>query len=191
MAATVPAVNSPMLSMGGGTAPSIIYTTTANQTIALASDVSCFSATGQGPGQTIAGNAAYVGNTYRLQIRGVYSTPLANVATVTGKLKWGSTTIATITTAALPASASNFPFFIDLICVIRSIGGSGSIVCTGGLSYVSALSGLSFLYNDLTTVSPVTIDTTTASVLDITGAWSTVAGGQTASGITGTIEILF
>jgi hypothetical protein len=190
-AASTPAVNSPMLSMAGGTAPSTIYVPTASQTIASTSDVSCFSSTGQGPGATIAANGAYVGNAYRLHCSGVYTTPIGNTATLTAKIKWAATTIATATTGALPVSATNLPFWFDAFCVIQTIGATGTIVCWGNLTYSTALIGVAALSNILQTTSAITIDTTASSKIDATAAWSTTAGGQTATAIEGNIEILF
>lgn len=187
--ATTPAVNSPLLSMAGGTAPSTIFVSTVSSTINTTGDISCFG-TGVGPGRTIGANQAYIGNTYRILCRGVYTTPLANTSTVTAKIKWGATTIVSVTTGALPASATNFPFQVDVICTVRSIGASGSIVCNGGMSYVAALAGLSFLFNSLDTPTAVTIDTTGSSLLDATASWSAVTT-QTASGISGALEILY
>lgn len=192
MSATTPAVNSPLLSMNGGTTPSVICVTTTNATIASTSDISLFSGTQPtGTTQTIPANGAYAGNTYRILCRGLYTTPLVSAGTATFKVKWGSTVLASVTTATLTASATNFPFELDVLLTIRTTGSTGSIMCTGHVECATALTGVSTVFNNLSIGSVATIDTTVNSVLDATMSFSSIAGSQTASCMTGSIEILF
>lgn len=189
----VPNAQGQVPSMVGGVAPSTILISNAAQTIASTSDVSCFSATALGaPGlNTIPANGPYAGNTYHIWCQGTLTTPAITPGTLTVKIKWGATTVVSVTTASLTASATNLPFTLDEICTIQSSGTNGTMSCGGSFSYAAALTGLAFLNNGMTTTSPVTINTTTSSKLDATLAFSTVAGSQTATGTVGLIEVLY
>lgn len=176
-------------SMVGGVAPSTILVSNAAQVMASTGDTSCFSATAVGPGATIPGNGPYAGNTYHIRCRGVFTTPLTSVGTLTVKIKWASTVVSTVTTGTLTASATNLPFDLDVICTIQTSGSSGTMSCGGAFNYSAALTGLSSVFNSLSITSPATINTTVSSKIDATMAFSTVAGGQTATGLVGVIEV--
>ena len=176
--------------MNGGRLPSTIFVSTGSQTNPSTSDQSCFSPTNFVGTQTLPANGVYVGNRYRVLCRGTYSVPLVNTAIVTMRVKWGATTVATASATPVPTAANNYPFWIDVTCTIRGVGGSGSIVCLGTLQFSTVLTALAPIVAPLVTPSPVTIDTTVASKLDLTASWSSTAGGQTATGLDGSIEIL-
>lgn len=178
-------------SMASGVAPSTIWSTTARQTMNTSSDVSCFSATGQGPGLTIPANGPYAGNQYQLNCYGVYSTPIANTATLLAKIKWGATTVASVTIPAVGQLTTNFPWTAQANCTVITAGASGTMECLGSLCFSTALTGIAPLCSYILTASPVTIDTTVDSKIDMTAQWSTVAGGQTASTIIGTVVIWY
>lgn len=178
-------------SMASGVSPSTIWSSTARQVMASASDVSCFSATGTGPGLTIPANGPYAGNQYLLNCVGVYSVPNLNAATVTAKVKWGSTTVASVVVPAIAILTTNFPFSATASCTIITSGATGTVECVASMCFSAALTAIAPLCSYAITASPVTIDTTTASKIDMTAAWSTVAGGQTASTIIANAMILF
>lgn len=178
-------------SMANGVAPSTIWSATARQTMASASDVSCFSATGNGRGLTIPANGPYAGNQYLLNCIGVYSVPNLNAATVTAKVKWGATTVTSVVVPAIAVLTTNFPFSATASCTIITPGATGTIECVASMCFSAALTAIAPLCSYAITASPVTIDTTTASKIDMTAAWSTVAGGQTASTIISNALILY
>lgn len=198
-AALTPPVNSPMLSMAGGTAGSTIWSPTATVSIATGAETSCLSATGQGPGQTITPStnpvAPYVGNSFLLQCTGIYSTPIANVATITPKIKWGSVVVAGGTASSgLQASATNFQFTLTGMCTLITISGSANsstVMCSGTFTYAQGLTGSSTVTTSFQSNSPVSVDTVSAFKPDITMTWSSVAGGQTATSLMGLVQILF
>lgn len=198
-AALTPAVNAPMLSMAGGTAGSTIWSPTATVSIATAAETSCLSSTGQGPGQTITPStnpvAPYVGNAFLLQCIGVYTTPIANVATITPKIKWGSVTVAGgAATSGLQASATNFQFTLTGMCTLITISGSANsstVMCSGTFTYAQGLTGSSIVTTSFQSTSPVSVDTVSAFKPDLTMTWSSVAGGQTATSLMGLVQILF
>lgn len=190
-AALTPAVNAPLLSMAGGTAPSTIFSTTARQTINSTSDTSCFSATGQGPGLTIPANGGYAGNQYLLTCQGVYTVPNLNASTVSAKVKWGSTTVVSVTVPAVAVTSTNFPFTAQANCTIITAGASGSMECFASVCFSAALTGIAPLCSFAITASAVTIDTTVSSKIDMTAAWSAITTTQSATVIVANAQILF
>lgn len=198
-AALAPAVNSPMLNMAGGTPPSTIWVPTATVAIGTA-DTSIFSATGQGPGQTITPTtspvAPYVGNTFSFNGVGVYSTPTVNTATITTKIKWGSTVVASGVSSGLQASATNLQFTVTGTCTIITISATPSastVLCAGTFTYAQALNGLSVITTSFQSTSPVSVDTTAAFKPDVTMTWSTQGGSppQAATVLVATDQIIF
>lgn len=152
------------------------YSALADKTINTISDVSAFNAT-NGTGYvgttTIPANYMKVGKKFTITGWGVYSTPALNTSTVTIKIKYGATTVATVTTNALPAAATNLPFDFIADCTVRSVGATGTIVCNGMFNYATALTAAAATSNALVS-GVVTIDTTAQSNIDVTGAWSAV-----------------
>lgn len=197
-AALTPPVNAPMLSMAGGTAGSTIWSPTSTVSIATAAETSCLSASGQGPGQTITPStnpvAPYVGNAFLLQCTGVYSTPIANVATITTKIKWGTVIVASAASSGLQASATNFQWTLTGMCTLITISASANsstVMCSGTFTYAQGLTGSSVVTTSFQSTSPVSVDTVSAFKPDITMTWSSVAGGQTATSLMGLVQILF
>lgn len=196
-AALVPAVNSPMLSMAGGTAPSFIWIPTATQTIGT-SDTSCFSATGQGPGQTITPStnpvAPYVGNMFNLYCQGVFTAPAVNTATVTAKVKWGSTVVASVTSSALASSVTNGQWQFQALCEVITISATPSastVMCGGTFQFASGLVGAALTVNGFQSLTPVSVDTTAAFKPDLTLLLSTTAGGQAMTSLMAYDQIQF
>lgn len=187
----LPNANGQLPSMVGGVATSTIWVPTAAQTITTTTETSCFSSTGAGPGQTIPANGPYIGNRYRLRCNGIYTTGLANVATIAVKMKWGSTVITTGTTAALNSSLTNMPFYIDETCTLRTVGASGTVVCTGDIKIATAVLNIGLLSTAIYTTGTATIDTTQSSKVDITLTVSSLVGSPSISTIDGAVEILY
>lgn len=184
-------ITPPLVSMASGRAPSTIYVPTAAQTINTTGDTSCFSATGVGPGLTITGGVPYAGNRFRLRCNGIYTTPLANAAAVTMKVKWGATVVASNTTVALTSSLTNMPFYIEETCTIQSSGASGTMVCSGHIDFAVAALNIALLSTSVFTASASTINTTATSKLDITMALSGVVGSPALTVTDGSAEILY
>jgi hypothetical protein len=122
-------------------------------------------------------------------VSGVYSTPAASTGTVTIKVKYGSTVVATVTSSAFPALSTNLRWtvFVDVTC--RTAGASGTVMTDGIFAYDSAVGSLANL--DLTNAgATTTIDTTASSALDVSWTWSNNTASQTASGTVAGIEAL-
>lgn len=150
-----------------------MYTATSAQTVNTSTETSLF-ATAKTGTTTVPANWSTVGRTFVLAGKGVYSTPAGNVETVTGKLKYGATQVATITTAAFPASATDQPFRFNVTCTVYTVGTTGTLSCDGELEYQTVLSGTNiWVTNALGTAStPATVDFTTKSDWNVTADWS-------------------
>lgn len=186
-------------SMAGGIATSTIWVPSATVAIGT-SDTSCFSGTGRGPGQTITPvtGIPYVGNQFSLYCSGVFSTPTINTATMTVKIKWGTTTVATATSSGLQATATNLQWTLSGLCTVIAISATPSastVICNGQFTYAQGVTGSSVVTTALqaaTPATPVSVDTTAAFKLDLTMAWSTQSGSppQAATSLGGNVQIV-
>ena len=107
-----------------------------------------------------------VGNTARLVMRGVCSTPLV-AGNATFKVKLNGTTIATGTVGSLLGSVTNGGISLSETITIRSTGVSGTAAVAGSVKYPAGVIG-SKAEADLTSVTPITIDTTVDQVITVT-----------------------
>lgn len=179
--------NNPNLMMPNGAyLAHMIYTAASSATMNSTSDATCYGSTGVG-NQTPLAAAFYVGAKFRLLCGGTYSVGIT-VATLLIKVKVGSTTIASFTTPSLPTSVTGLSFLVSETCTVRVAGASGSMVCTGGVSYTTSTLGIAAIFNPLVSSSPVSVDLSTAQKFDVTAAFSTVAGSPSAISLESSIE---
>lgn len=165
-----------------------IYNATSSATINGSSDETCFGSSGLG-NQSVPTVGFYAGAKFVIQCGGSYTTGVASVATLTIKIKFGSTAVATFTTLALPSSVTGLAWFVDATCTVRVAGVSGSIVCTRGVSYVTTSIGVAPLFNPLLTASPVSVDLSgTTTKIDVTGSFSSLVGSPSATSIESSIQ---
>lgn len=152
-----------------------IYQARGAVTISGTSEATCFNATGDG-NQTVQPVAMFVGARFHIYCSGRGQTGLANISTVTAKVKFGSTVIVSGVTLALPASTSAIPFWSDVVCTILSTGSSGTMTCGGGIQYAPGLSSATPFTTDMTSTSAVTLNTTIAQKIDATATLSNTIG---------------
>lgn len=183
--ATTPAVNAPMVSMAGGTAPSLVLSTTGTTVIATTSETSILQSSYQGPGTTITGGVPYAGNRFHVYASGIVTTPIGG-GTATLKMKWGSIAVATLSGATLSISLTNTPWWFDGYCNFTAISGTASsstMRCTGLFMGASAVP-------IIFTGTSTSVDTTTNQLFDVTWTWSSVTT-QTVTSQDATVEILY
>lgn len=175
-------------SVGGTTqyANSTLYTATADATIATTGDLSCFG-TGVGS-QTIPANSVAIGTKLRLSCSGVYTAPAANTATMIVSIKFGAASVASSASVALPV-LTNGAIYAEANCTVRSLGAAGSFVCSGNF-YTANSAAAGIYWKSVGPAAPTAIDTTAASKVDLTLAWSSVAGGQTATFQQASLQVL-
>lgn len=173
------------LSINGATSTANMYVAVADKVLASTADVSVFNTASGGyiGTTTIAANSLYIGKSFSVKGWGLYSTPALNTATALLKISMASTTFTSVitsaTTAALVASAAGWNYNWNYDCTVRSIGTVGTIICDGIFNFALSSSGTTYASVDLMAVG--NIDTTHALSVQATNAWSSVAGGQTAT----------
>jgi hypothetical protein len=165
-----------------------LFTQTALQTVAGTLTKSPMVGAGVGS-LTIPANTLTVGKTYRMSIRGVYSTPLLNIATVTCRMELNGAAITTGAASSLLASANNAAYEAEQIITIRSVGTNGILVAIGGLNFSSA--GGSRVFVDWNTgTGTALINTTVANTFTPTIQFSNNNAGNSVSSVICTFEAL-
>jgi hypothetical protein len=101
----------------------------------------------------------------------------------------GGATIATATTTALAASASNKEFSFEVNITIQSIGGSGTAAVDGVFEYYSAAGVHTFeaLNNG---GSVATLATNASNPVDVTVQWDSASASKTLTANIGTVEFI-
>ncbi|HEY8893282.1 MAG TPA: hypothetical protein VIM79_00590, partial [Niastella sp.] len=132
---------------------------------------------------TIPASAWFAGKSFRISVRGVYSTSLSDPAGITIKIKLGSTVIAQSASMFMGGGRTNVSFEIraDLTC--RATGASGSLFTMG------------MFYNDDDMHSKIenvatALNLTGNQTLDITATLSDDAAGNSISAFILTFEAI-
>ena len=132
---------------------------------------------------TVVANAARVGKKYRVQLYGSYQTP-TTPDNVTIKIKLGSTVIASVVVSSslLTANSTLNEFYAEAILTFFAKGASGTVVSNGFLEFKTASDVVKVPFSTAVTsgtaTSLVTINTTAALLVDITGTWAAAQSGQ-------------
>lgn len=169
--------------------PLTLFTQTADK--AVTNTVTETSIVGTGTGSlTLPASFFVVGRTMKLIMSGVYSTVAVTGDTVTIKVKYGSTVIATVATTSLLAGASSLYWESELLITCRSTGASGTVMTSGAVRYqITTAGGVAqdILNNGAATT---TIDTTASSLFDITVTHSAANASNSVKSIVGTFEVV-
>lgn len=112
---------------------------------------------------TIPGGSWVVGKSYKIVVRGVYSTAPANPANYVFKIKLGSTVIAQTASVFVGSSKTNVPFELRAELTCRATGASGSVFTMG--TVYTADGSTDNINNGITAA---TVDLSTDQTLDIT-----------------------
>jgi len=158
------------------------FAQTATTTIAGINDETTLVSSGAGS-LTIPASAWFAGKSFRISVRGVYSTSLSDPAGITIKIKLGSTVIAQSASMFMGGGRTNVSFEIraDLTC--RATGASGSLFTMG------------MFYNDDDMHSKIenvatALNLTGNQTLDITATLSDDAAGNSISAFILTFEAI-
>lgn len=96
---------------------------------------------------------------------------------------WGAvagTELAAIAATITTTAATNWPWRMEFVTVIRAIGSSGSAVTTGKVWIASSLTNFgTTIPIDATATAAVSIDTTAAKALTIGAQWGTANAANT------------
>lgn len=168
--------------------PGIIFTQTADKTVASSTSETSIVGTGVG-GLTLPANFFVAGKTIRVTMSGVYSTVAVTGDTVTVKIKYGSTVLASKATTALVTGGTNLAWFSDVLITCRSTGASGSVQVSGGVRYQIASSAI--IEDELNNaVATTTLDTTASGLLDVTVTHSGNSASNSVKSLVGSFEVL-
>lgn len=136
---------------------------------------------------TIPANSLTVGKTIRIKAYGVYGT-FAVAPNVTGKLKFGSTTITTTGTITSVAGVTNGGWWSEMYLIVTATGASGTVEGQGYAEFATAATtGLSV---NMTNTAAITFDTTASQVVTVTIQWSSSNAANTITLRQMTIEYL-
>lgn len=154
-----------------------LFTSTADKTLTNSSTETSVISTGIGS-MTLAANFLTVAKRISIVIGSIISTTTPSVVNLTIKIKYGSTVLATAIITNLPTSLTSGDLSITANATCRTTGATGSISINGAVIYNigTVTNGFVSLSN---TGVPITIDTTTSNLLDITATWATAATGNT------------
>jgi len=158
----------------------ILYVATADATVGNTNVETSLVGTGVGS-VTLPANFLTAGKSLRLRMYGYHSA--SGSPNVTVNIKFGSTIIVT-SGVVVSNTSTNQGFDIDVDITCRSTGVSGTVSVQGRYTeYGNA----SF---PMTNTAPVTIDTTSSQLVDITLTWGTGAPGNTSTATNFTIQTL-
>ena len=169
----------------------VLYTQTTATTVANSVTETTILGAGLGYGRTLPTNFFNViGKSLRLRIGGVYSTPIASTPTLIIKIKYGAVILATVTTTGLFANAVNERFDGDIVLTCTSLGTTGTVLIHGAVQYAVGMVG-QVLADPLNNAgAAITINTTTANLLDVTVQWDTATTTRTATSTIALLEVL-
>ena len=140
-------------------------------------------------GLTILPNSLYIGRTYQVTIRGLYSTFAVLPGNLTVRIKVGGTTVATaVATSTLLGSVTQHGFLVTFTMTARALGATGTLTTAGDLA-LTAATGLRQFY-EVNTTGGATIDTTQARTIDVTAQWAVANAGNTITVQTATVSRL-
>lgn len=111
----------------------------------------------------------------RVKLRGIYSTTVSNVATLSFALTLGGVTLCTITTAATNTAASaNLPFSIEFELTVVTLGATATIESHGiaQVNIGTVAAAVSTVYLDANVAVSSAVNLTTAATLTVTIAAS-------------------
>lgn len=110
----------------------------------------------------------------------VYTSPVGT-PTITIALKYGSTTLCTITTAATAGSGTNIPLQFEFILMVITTGAAGTIECHGNVSAgITATAAAAVAqYPDTNTAASTSQNLTTSQALTVTIAASSTLTSAT------------
>ncbi len=125
-----------------------------------------------------------VGRTLRVWLAGVYSTAANNTSAITVKIKLGAVTLLSVTTAALSSvTPLNDQFNLSALLSVQTGGASGVFEGHGNLAIGLGTGNLvaDTVYTDTNTAVSSAIDLTASQTLQVTIAFSSAAGTNTAT----------
>lgn len=168
--------------------PGTLFTQTADATVT--NTVTETSIIGSGVGTlTLPANFFVAGKTIRVTMSGVYSTVAVTGDTVTIKVKYGTTVLASKATTALVTGGTNLFWASEVLITCRTAGASGAVQVSGGVIY--QIAGSATVEDELNNgASTTTLDTTASGLFDVTITHSAQSASNTVKSLVGTFEVI-
>lgn len=165
-----------------------IFTQTADKTVTNTVTETSIVGTGVG-GLTLPANFFVAGKTIRVTMSGVYSTVAVTGDTVTVKIKYGSTVLASKATTALVTGGTNLAWFSDALITCRTTGTTGTVQVSGGVRY--QIAGSAIVEDELNNgAATTTLNTTTSNLFDVTITHSAANASNTVKSLVSSFEVL-
>lgn len=165
-----------------------LFTQTADQVVANTGSETTIVGSGVGS-LTLPAGFFVAGKTIRITMSGVYSTKAVTGDTVTIKIKYGTTVLASKATTALVTGGNNLFWESEVIVTCRSIGSSGTVQVSGGVRYQIASSAI--VADELNNgASTTTLDTTASALFDVTITHSAADPANTVKSLVSAFEVL-
>jgi hypothetical protein len=134
------------------------------------------------PQLVIPANYLYVGQRLRVKAYGILTTAASSQGTLTLGVYWGGvagTALAVTAANTAPASASSWPWKLNLEIYVRAVGSSGSVWCNGEADIASSLTAYTGYALPSSQTQPISVTTSSANALTV--------GAQFSSSTTNTI----
>lgn len=169
--------------------PGVLFVQTADKIVT--NTVTETSIVGTGVGTlTLPPKFFVAGKTIRIMMSGVYSTVAVTGDTVTIKIKYGSTVLASKATSALVTGGTNLFWSAELLITCRSVGGTGTVQVSGGVIY--QIAGSATVEDEINNaVGTSTLDTNTNALIDVTVTHSAANASNTVKSLVSAFEVLY
>ncbi len=164
-----------------------LFTQTADKSVTNTTTETSIFGTGIG-GRTLPANFLVIGKDIDIEMSGVYSTVAVTGDTITLRVKYGSTTLATKATTALVTGGTNLFWEAKLKITCRTEGSTGTVQVSGRVIYqiAGAVSVIDEINN---AVATSTLNTTTSNLLDVTVQHSAASASNTVKSLVGSVNI--
>lgn len=165
-----------------------IFTQTADKTVTNTTTETTIVGTGVGT-LTLPANFFVIGKTISVKMSGVYSTVAVTGDTVTIKVKYGSTVLASKATTALVTGGTNLYWESNVLVTCRTTGATGTVQVSGGVVY--QIAGSAIVEDELNNgVAVTTLDTTASALFDVTVTHGTANASNTVTSLVGAFQVL-
>jgi len=139
------------------------------------------------PDITIPANYLTVGTAWRTTTIGRYSTTVTPTLQLAHCLNGAGTTLAICAATTTASGAANLTFMIQTVSVVRAVGTSGTVMCGG---FVSGLTALAVAMAPASAPATAAINTTASNTLTAAAAWSASSASNTLTVHSHVVEIL-
>lgn len=165
-----------------------IFTQTADKTVTNTTTETTIVGTGTGT-LSLPANFFVIGKTVSVRMSGVYSTVAVTGDTVTIKVKYGTTVLASKATSALVTGGTNLYWESNVLVTCRTTGATGTVQVSGGVVY--QIAGSAIVEDELNNgVATTTLDTTASGLFDVTVTHGTADASNTVKSLVGAFQVL-